>query len=775
MATVSVPNRVELVVPGLCCVECSLGVVNALKRAEGVEDLQVLGTAEKVLITYDARLSGPEALICAVKQAGHEVAAWRPVGRSIPVVASDQPIPVSASPARSEQGEVSQPFSASQPLAPKQDGRDRAFSTLRLAFLTLVALIALAEIAGESLGLFHGLEEVIPAPIAIAAVVLGGYPIFRGALLGLRSRQINTDAVMSVGVLAAAAIGEFVSAALIVFFVLVAHFLEDLTTGRSRRAISELVALMPRTAHVKRASGEEEMPIEAVAIGDVVVVRPGERIPIDGTVLIGHATVNQAPITGESLPVEKEQGDEVFAATVNEVGYLEIAVRRVGEETMLGRIIQLVEEAETHKAPVQRFADCFSAVFLPMVLLASGLTLLLTHHLVAAIAVLVAACPCAVGLATPLSVVAAVGAGARHGLLIKGGLSLELLANVDTLVVDKTGTLTHGRPQVTDVVALADLTAEEVVERAAALEHYSEHPLARAVLVEAADRGLTPLTAREVQVLPGRGLSGQIEECLLLLGTRRLLGEQGLTLSETQEREVANLEAEGKTVLLLAEDGMVLGALAVADTLRAEVPAALAELRRLGVRRTLLLTGDNERVARAIARQAGITEIAANLLPQDKIATVKRLQAEGRHVAMVGDGINDAPALTQADVGIAMGVTGTDVALEAADVALLRDDWRLVPEALRLGRRTYRTIRQNIFFGIAFNALVMGMAAVSLIGPVIAAASQAVPDVAVALNASRLLGGRWSIPASRSVTEATKEQKGVAYVASGDTDGEPSR
>jgi Cd2+/Zn2+-exporting ATPase/Cu+-exporting ATPase len=758
MKTVTGSSTVEMAVPGLCCIECSQDVVSALKRAEGVLDLVVLGTAEKVRVTYDAGATTPEALVRLVEQTGHAVAAWRPVRTAprIPVVDHTQAAAAEQPLSALTHGPVERTVSPPEVQGGQPDDvharRDRAFATLRLAFLSLVALIALVEIAGESLGLFRGLEELIPVPVALAAVVLGGYPIFRGAFLGLRQRQINTDAVMSVGILAAAAIGQFVSAALIVFFVMVAHYLEDLTTGRSRRAISELVALMPRTAQVKRSSGEEEMPIEAVQVGDVVVVRPGERIPIDGTVLVGHATVNQAPITGESLPVEKEQGDEVFAATVNEVGYLEINVQRVGEETMLGRIIQLVEEAETHKAPVQRFADRFSAVFLPLVLTAAALTLLFTHNIVAAIAVLVAACPCAVGLATPLSVVAAVGAGARRGLLIKGGLSLELLAKVDTLVVDKTGTLTHGRPRVTDVISFVDdQNTAEVVARAAALEHYSEHPLASAVLVEAAERGLTPLTAREVQVLPGRGLSGQMEGRLLLLGTRRLLGEQGITLFEEQERQVADLESEGKTVLLLAEQGVVLGALAVADTLRADVPAALAELRRLGVRQILLLTGDNERVARAIARQAGITEVAANLLPEDKIATVKRLQAEGRRVAMVGDGINDAPALTQADVGIAMGVTGTDVALEAADVALMRDDWRLVPEAIRLGRRTYRTIRQNILFGIAFNVLVMGLAAVSLIGPVIAAASQAVPDVAVALNASRLLGaGRRDTPTGRS-------------------------
>jgi Cu+-exporting ATPase len=606
----------------------------------------------------------------------------------------------------------------------------------------LIALIALGEITAESLGLFHGLEELVPAPLALAAVAVGGYSIFRRAFFGVRSRQVNTDLVMSLGILAAAAIGEFVSAALIVFFVSLAHFLEGLTTGRARHAIQELIALVPRTARVKREQGEEEVAVEALRPGDLVVVRQGSRIAVDGVVLRGHASVNQAPMTGESLPVEKGQGERVFAGTVNELGYLEVRAERVGEETMVGRIIHLVEEAEAHKAPDQRFADRFSAVFLPLVLTSAGLTLLVSHHLLAAIAVLVAACPCAVGLATPLSVVAAVGAGARRGVLIKGGLSLETLARVDTLVIDKTGTLTYGHPRITDVVPCSRAGEDEVVGLAAALEHYSEHPLATAVLDAAAERQRTFAALQGVQAHPGHGISGSMGTTSLLLGTPRFLAEEGVPLATEEAQQVTALENEGKTVLLLARAGKLLGILAAADTLRAEVPEALQQLRDLGIQRILLLTGDHASVAQAIARQAGITEVAANLLPEDKIATVRRLQAEGRRVAMVGDGVNDAPALTQADVGIAMGVAGTSVALEAADVALMRDDWTQVPEAIRLGRRTYRTIRQNMVLGIVFNVLVMGLAATGLIGPVIAAASQAVPDVAVALNAARLLGRR---------------------------------
>lgn len=712
-------STVEMQVPGLCCLECSQGVEVALRRTPGVHDLRVLGMSDKVVITYDKAETEPGKLAQVVTSAGHPVASWV----------------VSGAPAEPSSPTVPSPN-------PRAGNLTLAFTILRLTFVGVVSLIALVEIVGESFGVFHAVSVHVPVSVALAVVVLGGYPIFWSAVQGLRRRQITINAVMSVGILAAAATGEVISAALIVFFMLIARFLEDKTTGRARRAVAELADLAPKTAWVKRAHETLQVEVSTLQVDDEVLVRAGEPIPIDGIVLAGQGIVNQAPITGESLPVEKDAGAEVFAGTLLERGSLEVRVQRIGEQTALGRIMHLVEEAETHKAPVQKFADRFSAFFLPCVLTLALLTLLISHHLEAAIAVLVAACPCAVGLATPLSVVAAVGSGARRGLLIKGGLALEQLASVDTLVVDKTGTLTSGQPQVTTIRAWTSaLTQEDVLAWAAALEQRASHPLALAITQAAHMRQLAIPQIEECTVRPSRGVVGRVLDATWLLGAQRLLDEEGVMLTSEHKLEIAALEEAGQTVLVLVKSGEALGLLAVADTLRPEVPIALSQVRALGITRILLLTGDNIRAARLIAEEAGITEVHAQLLPEEKIALVKQLQAEGRRVLMVGDGINDAPALAEAIVGIAMGTIGTAVAQEAADVALLRDDWSQVPEAIRLGRRTARTIRQNIFFGVGFTVLVMGLASAGLISSIIAAASQSVPDVGVALNASRLL--RW--------------------------------
>lgn len=724
-------STVEMQVPGLCCLECSQGVESALRRTPGVQNLRVLGMAEKVVITYDRASTEPGKLAQVVTDAGHPVASWQEAS-----------------------GQAGQTPSASVSPEPSQSRYALAFAVLRLAFVGVVSLIALVEIVGESLGLFHMVELNVPVPVALAVVVVGGYPIFWSALQGLRRRQITINAVMSVGILAAAATGEVISATLIVFFMLIARFLESKTTGRARRAVAELAELAPKTARVKREQGEETVAITALQVDDEVIVRAGESVPIDGIVLTGQGIVNQAPITGESLPVEKVTGSEVFAGTLMERGYLEVRVQRIGEHTALGWIMHLVEEAETHKAPVQKFADRFSAFFLPGVLMLAVLTFGVSHHLEAAIAVLVAACPCAVGLATPLSVVAAVGSGARRGLLIKGGLALEQLGSVDTLVVDKTGTLTSGHPQVTTISAwTSTLAQEDILAWAAALEQTAAHPLASAIVQAATVRQLPIPQIEESTVRPSRGVVSRTQDAFFLLGAQRLLDEEGVQLEAEQKLEIARLEEVGQTVLVLVRNGEALGLLAVADTLRPEVPKSLSRVRALGIARILLLTGDNACAAQAIALEAGITEVHARLLPEEKIALVKQLQAEGRHVLMVGDGINDAPALTEASVGMAMGTIGTAVAQEAADVALLRDDWSQVPEAIRLGRRTKRTIRQNIFFGVGFTVLVMGLASFGLISSVVAAASQSVPDVAVALNASRLLGRGRPSRRMRSQTE----------------------
>ena len=706
-AVASAPDQatIEIKVEGLCCTDCAVAVKRALGRRNGVQQLRILSAAEKVQVDFDPRRVSAQALAQGIAALGYKV---HPLGGP------------AATPAREPAFRL------------KAD-------TVRFAFVALVALIALLEIGGESLGWFETAKERIPLAVLLATIFAGGYPIFRRAFLGLRQRQINVDTMMSVGILGATALDQYTAALLIVFFMNIAHYLEAFTTKKSRQAIRELIQLAPKTARVKCDGREIEVAVEALKANDIVAIRPGEQISVDGVVVVGRSSVDQASITGESVPVEKQPGDEVYAATVNALGYLEVRATRVGPDTTFGKIVQLVEQAEAVKAPVQKFADRFTTWFLPAAIGIALLTYVISGEPLYAIAVLVAACPCAVGLATPLSVVASVGSGAKHGLLIKGGLYLEQLAKVDCVVMDKTGTVTVGTPGVTDVIAVNGLPEDELLRYAAALEQSSEHPIASAVLEYARAKHITVPDATGFAYLVGKGLRGEVAGKTVLLGNVRLLGENAVALTAALEHQAQALERSGKTVLLLAVDGRIAGIIAVADVIRDEVPAAIAALKRLGIQRLLLLTGDNERVAAAIATQIGIGEFRAGLLPEDKIAIVRELQRAGHRVAMIGDGVNDAPALAQADVGIAMGVVGSDVALEAAHIALMRDDWRQIPQAIVAGRRTYHTIRQNIALGIAWDVVTMGLAAVGILSPVMAAATEVVPDVLVALNSARLL------------------------------------
>jgi Cd2+/Zn2+-exporting ATPase/Cu+-exporting ATPase len=470
------------------------------------------------------------------------------------------------------------------------------------------------------------------------------------------------------------------------------------------------------------------------------VVRPGERIPVDGRVVEGHAAVDQASITGESIPVDKRVGDTVFAATIAQGGFLTIETTWHATDTTFAGIVRLVEEAEAHKAPVQRFADTFSTYYLPVVLTIAILTFVVTGQVLNAVAVLVVACSCAIALATPVVVLASVGNAAQRGLLIKGGLALEELARVDTLVVDKTGTLTRGQPQVTDIVTFG-ISEDALLRSVATLESRSEHPLARTMMEAVEQRGIAHGMAQQFVSFAGRGITGFVDGEEWAVGNRRLLHERNIGLEPMQEQAAHQLEQNGKTVFFVALNSTVVGLVGLADVLRSDVKQALSELPPLGIRRVVLLTGDNERVAASVSQELGIA-YRANLLPEDKIAVVRELQQAGAVVMMIGDGVNDAPALAQADVGIAMGVAGSDVALEAADVALMRDDWRMVPEALRIGRRGRRTIRQNIGFTALYNVVGLALAATGVLPPVWAAAAQSVPDVAIMLNSARLIRSR---------------------------------
>jgi Cd2+/Zn2+-exporting ATPase/Cu+-exporting ATPase len=705
-------KTIEFNVKGMDCADCAMHVKHAVSALPGVSRAQVFLMTEKSIVEFDPARVDERKIIRAVEAAGYH-----------------------AHVAGAE--------------AAQQNRARQLADHVRLAFVGAVGVLAVAAFVAERTGLVQAALERIPPWLALLAVLAGGAPIFIAAIKGLLARQITADVLMAVGITAATALGEFAAAAMIVFFMTIAHFLESFTTGRSREAIRSLMRITPKMARVLRDGAEAQVGIEQVQPGDRVLVRPGEQIPVDGRVLSGHSSVDQAPITGESLPVEKNAGDRVFAGTLNQLGALTVDVTCIGRDTTLGKIVRLVEEAEASKAPVQKFADRYSSYFLPVVLGIGLLTTLVTRDPRHGIAVLVVACPCAVALATPLSVVASMGAAARKGILVKGGLYLEALARVDTVVVDKTGTLTLGKPSVTQISnlqsPLSTLKSEigdpqsEILALAASLERYSEHPLAGAVIAEAAARGLTLDGAHDFAAIPGKGVTARVNGDVVCVGTRSLLDERGVQVSAGDARRAEELEAQGQTVLWLARGTEALGLIAVADVIRPEVPSAIAELKKLGIRRIVLLTGDNERTANAVAAQLGITEMRANLLPQDKIEAVRALQAEGRKVAMIGDGINDAPALAQADVGIAMGAAGADVALEAAHVALMRDDWRLVPEAIRVGRRTFRTIQQNITFGVLYNIAGVTLAALGILPPVLAAAAQSLPDVAVFLNSSRLL------------------------------------
>jgi Cu+-exporting ATPase len=696
-------KTMELDVQGMDCADCAMHVEHAVSALPGVLRTQVFLLTEKGVVEFDPLRVDARKIIRAVESVGYRAS-----------VAGQDAVP--------------------------QNRAAQIADRVRLAFVAAVGLLAIASFVAERTGLAQAAMERIPWWLAMLAVLAGSIPIFASGVKALLVRQINADVLMMVGILAATALGEFVAAAMIVFFMTVAHFLESFTTGKSREAIRALVRIAPKTARVIRAGAEAEIGIEQLCVGDQVVVRPGEQIPVDGRVLSGHSAVDQAPITGESLPIEKNAGDKVFAGTMNQLGALTVEATCIGRDTTLSKIIKLVEEAEASKAPVQRFADRYSSYFLPAVLGVGFLTMLLARDVRHGIAVMVVACPCAVALATPLSVVASTGAAARRGILVKGGLYLESLARVDTVVVDKTGTLTFGRPTVTQISNLqSPVSKDTVLALAAELEQYSEHPLAGAVMAEARSRGLRLDGARDFNAIPGKGVTARVNGDSVCLGTRALLDECGVMIEPAHARQAEELEAQGQTVLWLARNAATLGLIAVADVIRPEVPDAIAQLKSLGIRRIILLTGDNERTARAVAAQLGIPEVRANLLPQDKIEAVRALQAEGRRVAMIGDGINDAPALAQADVGIAMGAAGTDVALEAAHVVLMRDDWTQVPEAIRLARRTFRTIQQNITFGMLYNIVGVTLAALGILPPVLAAAAQSLPDVAVFLNSSRLL------------------------------------
>ena len=704
-------ETLEVPIAGMDCTECTMHVRKAIAALPGVKSVDVFLTGEKAVVQLDPAVVGLPQIREAVAGAGYAVPPER-AGEPSPSGVHDN---------------------AREPASPPSLD---AFARPVLTVLGVVfGVVLFVVVVGEWLGLFEALTSRVPWPVGLAVVLAGGYPIFRNVVRATLRRQITSHTLMTIGVVAALAVGQWATAAVVVFFMRVGDYVEHFTTEKARRAVKDLTALAPRAARVERDGREVELPASQVHPGEVVVVRPGEVIPVDGDVLDGQATLDQSTITGESMPVEAGPGAHVYAATLARLGHLRVRTTRAGADTTFGRVIKMVEQAEAHRSRVQTVADRFSGYYLPVVLGIALLTLVLRSDPLATAAVLVVACSCSIALATPIAMLASIGAGARRGLLIKGGRYLETLACADVLLIDKTGTLTLGKPCVTDVVPLNGCTRDDLLALAASAERYSEHPLAEAVRAAALERHLPLWEPWNFEALPGLGVRAVVNGFAVSVGNQRMIAA-GATASV-----VSDLEAQGKTLLFVARDGELAGVLAAADTLRPEVPQALSALRGLGVRRVELLTGDNERTASALAQQIGL-DCRANLLPEDKIRVVKEYQSQGHVVVMVGDGVNDAPALAQADVGIAMGAAGSGVAIEAAHVALMQEDWNLVPQVFRIARRTMRVVKMNLVFTGVYNVLGLSLAALGILPPILAAAAQSLPDLGILGNSARLLRQR---------------------------------
>ena len=737
------------------CADCALKLEKGVGRLDGVLHCAVNFTTSKMTVEYDVEKVDYPTIVERIRQLGYDVE-------------EEEPVPQEATPGGLR-------------------GLIHFMSTRRRDTLTLISgLLVVAAFALETMGV----TTLVSHSLYALAMITGGYYVARKGINGaLINRELDINFLMTIAAIGAAAIGEWEEGALVVFLFSLGETLESYTMERARNAIRSLMELAPNEAVRLRPRvdcpdhmgqplpdggtyqggpcpwcepTEERVPVEELHIGDIILVRPGERIPMDGRVVRGTSAVNQAPITGESIPVEKKPGDDVFAGTINTQGALEIEVTRLAKDNTLNRIIHLVEEAQAQKAPSQRWVDRFARYYTPAVVTLAVLIATIPPiflgqpflepatgghgWLYRALALLIIACPCALVISTPVSIVSAISNAARNGVLIKGGVYLEAAGSLRVVAFDKTGTLTRGEPGVTDVIPNGEFTEEEVLALAAAVEARSEHPIARAVVAEADAREIRYAPVDAFQALTGRGAQGTLGEMAIYIGNRTLMDELNVTLPDTLQAHIRRLEEEGKTTMIVVTltqaSATVVGIVAVADTVRPEAREAIAGLRRAGIRRTVMLTGDNERTARAIAAQVGIDDVRANLLPDEKVQAVEELLEEHGQVAMVGDGINDAPALARATVGIAMGGAGTDQALETADVVLMADDLSKLPFVIHLSRRALGIIRQNIAFSLVVKAAFMGLAIPGLASLWMAVFADVGASLIVILNGMRLLRRR---------------------------------
>lgn len=738
-------QRIQLSLSGMHCSSCAAIIERSLKKTPGVKEANVNFAAEKASVLYDTTAATQDQLIEAVKKAGY----------------------------------------TAYPINPKDtefEKRKRAeeMKSQTVKFITslILSLPMIYFMLFDFFGWVPGRAFLLPYVGIISFILttpvqlIVGADFYKGMWSALRMRTFNMDSLIAIGTsvayfysvinlfnyfltqgtfvgLGGAKIPElyFETAAFLITFVILGKLLEAKAKGRTSDAIKKLMGMQAKTARVLRNGAALDIPIDEVVHGDIVLVRPGEKVPVDGKIVKGSSAVDESMITGESLPVEKNINDTVVGGTINKTGSFEFMATRVGSETTLSQIIKLVEEAQGSKAPIQAFADRISAYFVPAVITLALATFAIWYFILAAplsfalmafTAVIVIACPCALGLATPTAIMVGTGKGAEHGILVKGGEPLEQACKINTIVFDKTGTLTHGKPEVTDIESLGNAHEDDVLAIAASLEKQSEHPLAEAIYKEAEEEGLPFEDVTNFKAIPGHGVQGDINGITYFLGNRKLLTDVAGLPVERLQRKMARLEDQGKTAMILATKEDILGIVAVADTVKETSKEAVEQLQKMGIT-VYMITGDNQRTANAIAKQVGITNVLAEVLPEDKAANVKRLQEGGKKVAMVGDGINDAPALAQADLGIAMG-SGTDVAMETGGIVIMRNDLRDVVHAIDLSKETMGKIKQNMFFALFYNVIGIPIAARIFVGiglvlkPELAGLAMALSSISVVGN-----------------------------------------
>jgi len=575
----------------------------------------------------------------------------------------------------------------------------------------------------------------------LAAALVGSLYIWWSAIQGIRERDFTADIPVSFATAAALIIGQYSAAAVVAALLLLGGMLEEFVSARAGNALDSLAKLLPDRVTVRRDGEDRVVPLEEVQSGDLVLIRSGDRIPVDGIVALGTASINEAAITGESLAVEKQPGDTVFAGTLNELGALEVRTTNVGEETTLGQIRRMVEEAKAQKAPIERILNRYAKFYTPAALILGALVWWWSGDILRAITILIVFCPCVMVLATPTALVASIGNAALRGSLVKKGATIEAMAKVTAVAFDKTGTLTFGQPKLTTLDPLGQMTETELLRLAASAEKLSEHPLGRAVVQAAIAREVAVPDPEELTVLPGLGVRARIEGAEVIIGRPRLLSEQGITVAPHVQVRARNLAAVGRTVILVAHNSQIEGLLVLEDTLRPQASQVITRLKKLGIR-TVLVTGDNTVTAERIAGELGISEVHAEVLPAQKVEIVKQLQAQGQSVAFVGDGVNDGPALATANVGVAMGLGGTDVALETAEIALLSDDLTKLPHLLSLSRQAMRAIKQNLLFSLGVLTIAVGLAIPGILAPVTGALLHELSSIPVIANSARLIGSK---------------------------------